>query len=539
MAKKDVSSGTKRVNITPPPRFLDRALSATNIGLSQGLSELIANSIDWLLLSKEEADDLQSLEDEGAKKRISDIETEYGALEVVTLSKDESSIIAVTVDDTNKSKPFITLIDNGVGMTFDELRIAFTPSEVLTRSPLRSRKGMYNMGLKAGWLGIAKEIEIISKSVKATGTVSTKINSESFAAQSEWSIDITQQEGVHDHLKEIGLEHGTIVRISKLHKKNHNWENSKWDISRNFSASLLTGLEIQWNGEKCIQEEPDWDKKIGCIDLAELNLFVPDTHGDGSRGEPVQITGEVGLLRVSQGGSAGNYGVHLTRHGQLIEEFHNDGTNRGGLWPYPNPHPRFQRLFGKIELNMVPPNFHKKGWNTESEAWGEVASALKETFEGLVAAVEKKVTDADEQKQAAQIISAIRQKGKWQLGPSGKAKKKKRKAKKKSDEGKKEEEDGDELSPYEIDGESYIFPDALTNEDSEAEKPWVYATENLEILITYNIHHPMWKIKGSHEILVIIAQIDAFCQIMAGKGMDAQVIEEKRFSLYNSEFGED
>ena len=418
MAKKRETSGTERVNITPPPRFLDRALSATNIGLSQGLSELIANSIDWLLLSKEEAEDLQNLEDDGAIKRASDIEDEYGSLDVVTLDEDQSSRITVNVDDSNKSKPFITLIDNGVGMTFEELRIAFTPSEELTRTPLRSRKGMYNMGLKAGWLGIAKEIQIISKSVKSTETVLTTINSESFAAQSEWLIDITRQQGVHDTLKEIGLEHGTFIRISKLHKKTHNWENSRWDISRNFSASILTGLEIYWNDEKCIQEDPDWDKKIGCIDLAELNLFVPDTLGDGSRGDPVQITGKVGLLRISQGGSAGNFGVHLTRHGQLIEEFHNDGTNRGGLWPYANPHPRFQRLFGQIELNMVPPNFHKKGWNTESDAWSEVASQLKETFEGLIAAVEKKVSDAGEQKEAAQIISAIRQKGKWKLGTS-------------------------------------------------------------------------------------------------------------------------
>ena len=44
-------------------------------------------------------------------------------------------------------------------------------------------------------------------------------------------------------------------------------------------------------------------------------------------------------------------------------------------------------------------------------------SQLKETFEGLIAAVEKKVSDAGEQKEAAQIISAIRQR-KWKLGTS-------------------------------------------------------------------------------------------------------------------------
>ena len=65
-------------------------------------------------------------------------------------------------------------------------------------------------------------------------------------------------------------------------------------------------------------------------------------------------------MRISQGGSAGNFGVHLTRHGQLIEEFHNDGTNRGGLWPYANPHPRFETFRVKLNLTWFRQTFTKK-----------------------------------------------------------------------------------------------------------------------------------------------------------------------------------
>ena len=96
--------------------------------------------------------------------------------------------------------------------------------------------------------------------------------------------------------------------------------------------------------------------------LDDFDLFVREDLGGGRRGEPIQIRGWAGVMTKTMSGDL-KYGFHTFRKNQLIEMYHNDGyrANPSGLWTYPAPHAELARLFGHIHLDMVPPNFHKKG----------------------------------------------------------------------------------------------------------------------------------------------------------------------------------
>ena len=50
-----------------------------------------------------------------------------------------------------------------------------------------------------------------------------------------------------------------------------------------------------------------------------------------------------------------------------------------------------------------------------------------------------------------------------------------------------------------------------------------------------NILHPIWK-KVNPKTLHILAQIDAFCEIMSQNGFSFQEVTDKRFALYQSLF---
>jgi len=529
--------GTKEivhsVKTTPPPRFFQHALSATNIGLSQAVSEIIANSIDWHLWDAQERQVFEEAAVNNAdfESWINKLTSEWGDLGLITLPDGEKRVVEVKIlnKDTN---PEIMIIDNGVGMNCEELSIALTPSEKLTRKRIRTRKGMYNMGLKAGWVGLGNKIVVKTKSIKSETSFYTEIDTRDFAQLTEWEVDITERADVPKELTEMGFKHGTVIIISELYNKNQDWETGKWGVTRNFSAELKN-VNIKWEGDECAYEDPEMTEMI--VNLTDKDLFVKDDLGNGKRGEEIQITGFIGLLKKSDGGIGGDHGFHTTRHGQLIEAYHNDGTRKGGLWPYPNPNPNHRRLFGWIELNMVPPNFHKKGWNTESLAWNDVKEKLKPILEGMIIAASKRVGSEQEQLEAQKIVSKIRTSGLFT--PTKATKKQRKKVTRGGKESKDDENQEETTNPFMIGEKGYTFLEPYSNDDdtTHSNKPWEYTCEDCKIILTMNILHPIWK-KVDPKILHLLAQIDAFCEIMGQNGRPFQEVSDMRFSLYQELF---
>jgi hypothetical protein len=347
------------------------------------------------------------------------------------------------------------------------------------------------------------------------------------------------------YLAQNGFHHGTVVRISDLTKSNHDWDTVYEGLSLAYSAEIATGVKFQFDGTDCEYSDPEIDSTYGWVDLSTFELKVREDLGGGKRGEEKLIKGQITLMKVAKDAAGGKHGVHTTRRGQLIEAWHNAGTATNGLWPYPNPHADHRRCFGWLELDMVPPNFHKKGWNTESPAWDEVREALKPHLENLITIAKVKKKDLDGQKQAAKGWLKYKKKSSFILKVNKKkpnsTKKKTDATEKSSEEIKTDEEEYEGLFkvPDEKFGFEFLEPVINDEELEPRDPPWYGTWDATHIQLHFNVQHPLWKVEDKKNILSRLSQIDVWCELLNDIGTPQANIAHERERLYWELFSEE
>ena len=182
------------------------------------LGEIIANSLDWSMLSKQEAKTISedaSLHEEG-QQFLTALENEYGSLGAIISEKPPQ--ISIEVRDGK-----IIITDQGVGMNHEELEIALKlkMASDRIRAPLRMRKGQFGMGLKSASKSLGTTLEIHSRSIKSPGeTIVFMHKDEQMQDRTNW----TDFKGYRTTEKEASSplgsqEHGTSIIISSLTRK--------------------------------------------------------------------------------------------------------------------------------------------------------------------------------------------------------------------------------------------------------------------------------------------------------------------------------
>ena len=186
---------------------------------------------------------------------------------------------------------------------------------------------------------------------------------------------------------------------------------------------------------------------------------------------------------------------------------------------------------------MVPPNFHKKGWNTDSPAWLEVVDALKLVLEPLVKLARDTTKDVKKSKDLLGAYTRFAKTGQWKLpkrktrGTGGKTK------------GDKKDAIPDPITAFNIGGYDYDFLTPEAGQDYDDQKPpWTFIADHSshEIQMTLYMQHPLFAYakKGGEKILTKMAQIDVFCQMMQDMGHSIAEVQGKRESLYREVFGD-
>jgi len=529
-------------DLTPSPELMtSRGIGSTNLGLGFALGEIIANSLDWALLSKQEAKTISedaSLHADG-QHFLSALENEYGALGAII--SDVSPQISIEAKNGQ-----IIIIDKGVGMNHEEVQIAMQlkMASDKIRAPLRMRKGQFGMGLKVSALGLGRTMEIQSRSIKTPGkTVVFKFDDGEMEGRTGWtSFKGYRTDEIESDSPLENQQHGTSITISDLNRNftKDDVLDAREELCEIFHYAIESlNSNITVDGANLVATEPEMNPDVVRMNLDEHNLFVKEDLGGGRRGEPIQIRGWAGVMTKTMSGDL-KYGFHTFRKNQLIEMNHNDGyrANPSGLWPYPGPHAELARLFGHIHLDMVPPNFHKKGWNNDSPAWAEVVEVLKPVLEPLVKLARDTTKDVKKNKDLLGAYTRFAKTGEWKLpkrkprGGGGK-------------EGGKEDEEEKPPEPktaFNLNGYDYDFltPEQGTNYD-DSKPPWTFVADQKshEIQITLYIQHPLFTYakKGGEKILTKIAQIDVFCQMMQDKSHSVAEIQAKRETLYREAFG--
>ena len=528
-------------DLTPSPELLtSRGIGAANLGLGFALGEIIANSLDWSLLSKQEA---KTISEDAAQHAdgqlfLTALESEYSSLG--TIISDEPIHISIEV-----IKGQIIITDKGVGMNHEEVQTAMQLKRASDkiRAPLRMRKGQFGMGLKVSALGLGRTMEIQSRSIKEPGqTVVFKFHDKDMKDRTGWkSFKGYQTDKIESDSPLGSQKHGTSIIISDLNRTftKDDVLDAREELCEIFHYAIesLNSI-ITVDGALLVATEPEMNPNVERLDLDKFNLFVREDLGGGRRGELIQIRGWAGVMKKTKSGDL-KYGFHTFRKNQLIEMNHNDGyrATPSGLWPYPAPHAELARLFGHIHLDMVPPNFHKKGWNNDSPAWAEVVEILKTTLEPLVKLARDTTKDVKKSKDLLGAYTRFAKTGEWTL-----PKKKGGGGGKQSGRENNKEKTLEPKTAFNIGGHDYDFltPEVGENYD-DSKPPWVFIADSTshEIQITAYIEHPLFVFakKGGENILTKIAQIDVFCQMMQDMGYSIAEVQGKRETLYRDIFG--
>jgi len=529
-------------DLTPSPELMTAAGIGSNfMGLGFALGEIIANSLDWSMLSKQEAKTISedaSLHEEG-QQFLTALENEYGSLGAII--SENPPQISIEVRDGK-----IIITDQGVGMNHEELEIALKlkMASDRIRAPLRMRKGQFGMGLKSASKSLGTTLEIHSRSIKNPGeTIVFMHKDEQMQGRANW----TDFKGYRTTEKEASSplgsqEHGTSIIISSLTRKFSNDDvlDAREELCEIFHYAIESlNSTISVNGKLLVESIPEMNSDVLRLNLDDHELFVREDLGGGRRGEPIQIRGWAGVMEKTMSGDL-KYGFHTFRKNQLIEMNHNAGyrANPSGLWPYPGPHAELARLFGHIHLDMVPPNFHKKGWNSDSPAWAEVVEVLKPVLEPLVKLARSTTKDVKKSKDLLGAYTRYAKTGEWKLP--------KRKTQPSGGKGGKvlepKETPPEPTTPFNLNGNNYDFLTPISGVGyDENTPPWTYIVDHSshEIQITVHIEHPVFTYakKGGEKILTKIAQIDVFCQMMQDKGHSIAEVQIKRENLYKESFG--
>ena len=529
-------------DLTPSPDLMtSKGIGSMNMGLGTALGEIIANSLDWELLSKEESRTIieDAAQHEEGQKFLTALESEYGSLGSIT--SEEPPQIEIDIDHKGGE---IRIIDAGVGMNREELETALQlkRSSDKVRAPLRMRKGQFGMGLKVSTLGLGRAVEIHTRSIKTPGkTIIFPFSDKEMEGRASWTgIKGYETDEIEPDSPLGDRTYGTAIVISELTRNFSNDDSldAREELCDIFHYALkILKAEIRINGELLVPTEPEMNSDVPILRLDDFDLFVREDLGGGRRGKPFQIRGWAGVMKKTMSGDL-QYGFHSFRKNQLIESHHNDGYRASppGLWPYPTPHAELARLFGHIHLDMVPPNFHKKGWNNDSPAWLEVVEALKPVLEPLVKLARDTTKDVKKSKELLGAYTRFAKTGEWKIP--------KRKSGKTGGKSKgKEDTIPDPITAFNIGGYDYDFltPEIGQNYDDN-KPPWTFIADHSshEIQITLYMQHPLFTYakRGGEKILTKMAQIDVFCQMMQDMGHSIAEVQGKRESLYREEFGD-
>jgi len=396
-----------KIDITPDDKiFTPKGVGALNIGIIKCLSELVANSLDWRRFNEDEIEDIKEDIDSG------DIDSE--------LKKIYSKIIEEgpvdTIVEIKYDGEAISVKDNGVGMTIKELEtgLKLRAATDYKRTPLRSRKGMFGMGMKVGIFGMGWKFKIYTRSIMENDKEHRlEINTRKIESGKLSLKDINVKTVSFDKDSPLkDQESGTYIQVEDLHKKMHDPITWREQLAISFQPEIkykdVKLIVVDATEKKEQRMKPARAENIPIIPgtkikLDDEDLKVKPDNGDGTRGEPIKIRGWLALRKKASSGK-GVWGVHTFRKGQLIEAFHHDGPNKNGLLPK-NPHPTLARLHGEIHLDMCDPNFTKVGWNRELESWEDAKKKLKPYLEEILKA--SKNYRKNDKKKSAQVIRAI------------------------------------------------------------------------------------------------------------------------------------
>lgn len=307
-----------------PDISLMEKIGATSFTLAEAIVELVANSID-------------------------------AKVPGTTLEVD----VQVTPDQ-------VSIVDNGTGMTADVLREAVRLGVNMDEFVVRDgRKGMYGLGMKTACASLGQVWSVTTRAKGSDEELHVEFDLEEIRKRSRtakpWHHSMTAAK--HNKAGVLGSRpHGTAVVVKRLRDQNPMKGPVLDALGRAYRPHLEAGEIIRINGDAA--PKPTYQ-------LIEKSRFeIDEKCGEGDRWP---ITGWAGL--DSKTHNDGFYGLNLYRKGQLIASWNKE---------FFRAHLMTSRIVGELNLDFVPVNFHKKGFETQSVEWKTAQAHMRAYLKDLV-----------------------------------------------------------------------------------------------------------------------------------------------------------
>lgn len=366
-------------NLTPVPRFLQR-LGDINVEQFRCIAELVDNSVDAFLDALRQGHQLERCE------------------------------ILVTLPTADHPEACITIADNGLGMSAEQLERAVRAGWSSTDS--NDHLGLFGMGFNLATARLGLLTEVFTTRTGDPQWIGVRIDFKSLERQNTFlAPGLTMA-------KNDRSVHGTTIRIRRLRmpqriffSKSQNIQSIRNELARIY-APLLRSTEhnfyLEINRSPILPRHPcHWDErrfvtidKLGPVHAVErfdfplpscnycsscLMTFSGDAVcpqcGEAEHVRPVQrrIHGWVGLQRFIH---TEKYGVDLVRNGRVIESLNKDlfiwqGDDRSER-EYPVDDQRHRgRIIGEIHIDHGAVSFTKDSFERDDPAWQEMVSLVR------------------------------------------------------------------------------------------------------------------------------------------------------------------
>lgn len=318
MPKKSSES----IDITPDPSLMEDIGSASYT-LYQAINELLANTFD-------------------ARCRT---------------NNDEPLPLHVDVDITPGKS--VVISDTACGMDKKTLTKALTLGYKMDRmrekDELRSRKGMYGLGMKTAAASLGQKWEIWTRSIKDNNDYYACFDLEEFkqrwknSASELWKIQLETLD--RNNLSPLGdRRSGTVIKITGMRDASPDIVVLEEHIGAAYRVEIRKfDDKIYINKQLVAVSDPSIVD--GTRKEIDFELIVGEkTH---------RVVGWWGRLPTYN--NTGKYGFDLYREGQLIQ------TNLKE--PFFKPHNTLSNFYASLELPFIKANYHKKGFDHTSTEW--------------------------------------------------------------------------------------------------------------------------------------------------------------------------
>ena len=323
---------TIEVETIPDPSLIVK-IGATSFTVAEAVAELVANSFDARVREKK-ADQVIG-----------------NPLEIEIL---------VTREE-------IRVIDNGKGMPLDVLKEAIRLSADMDRvtNSVISRKGMFGMGMKTACASLGRDWSITTRPAGSTFEYSVAFDLDEVErlckqGKAEWKARIQERNrGPNGPIARH--EHGTAISVKRLRDPNPLPGSVLAQVGASYGPHIKQGDNITVNNERASP------RAFNLIDGSRIEIDEPCGK--------YRITGWVGLDVIIHNDDA--FGLNLYRKDQLVSAWDKS-------W-FP-VHLMTSRIQGEVNLDFVPPNFYKKGFETQSPEWRDAERTMRKVLHPVVQA---------------------------------------------------------------------------------------------------------------------------------------------------------